>query len=414
MSNKLFICLVLILLCKHAYMQNIQTIKGQISCSNDTITIPYAHIGILGTGIGTVSNINGNFELKGQFNFEKDTLMISHIEYEKKLIPISKLAADTNFIKLVRNEYLLADVIVLPDDKKKEIFKNVIKNLKNNYPDKLYQCEAFYREIQYQKRTNKHTRLIESAVNIQDGKTTSPLSKIKCSLLQFRKSDNFTEEHWGSKLLKKMLDLSPNHLHLLLVGNPIRYYKDRLHTSKFNPLTQRYKDKELKFALSHIIQKLDDQIYVFKSTQGISCTFYINSKDYAILKYEEEMKSKTSLIFKSSYQYKKIDNKYYPAFYYNVSITDYLKNSKGLGITESSLTFVNYSPDRKKFKRLRSKHVLPNEIDLYEQKMEYDENFWANYNILLDEPLEDKVISDLERKTSLQSQFKENATNQNQ
>jgi len=395
-------------------MQNIQTIKGQLSCENDTISISYAHVGIPGTGIGTVSNINGNFELKGAFNLEKDTLMISHIEYEKKMIPLNELTADTNYIKLARNEYLLADVIVLPDDKKKEIFKKVIKNLKNNYPDKLYQCEAFYRETQYQQRTKKHCRLIEAAVNIQDGKVTAPLSKIKCSLLQFRKSDNFTEEHWGSKLLKKMLDLSPNHLHLLLVGNPVRYYKDRLHTSKFNPITQRYKGKELEFALSHVIKKSDDKIYVFKTTKGLSCTIYINSKDYAILKYEEEMKSKTRIIFKNSYHYKKIDNKYYPTFFYNVGITDYLKNSKGMGITESSLTFVNYSPDRKKFKRLRSKHVLPNELDLYEQEMEYDEIFWANYNILLDEPLEDKTISDLERKTSLQSQFKENATNQNQ
>ncbi|WP_282016373.1 carboxypeptidase-like regulatory domain-containing protein [Marinifilum flexuosum] len=411
MSNKLFICLALMLLCNHAYMQNIQIIKGQITCSNDTIAIPYAHIGIMGTGIGTVSNINGDFELKGQFNLEKDTLMISHIEYEKKLIPLSELVSDTNFIKLARNEYLLADVIVLPDNKKKEIFKNVIENLKNNYPDKLYQCEAFYREIQYQERTKKHTRLIESAVNIQDGKVTGPLSKIKCSLLQFRKSDNFTEEHLGSKLFKKMFNFSPNYLHHLLVRNPIRYYRDRLHTSKFNPLTQKYKGKELEFALSHVIKKSDDKIYVFKTTKGFYCTIYINSKDYAILKYEEEMKGKTSLIYKNSYHYKKIDNKYYPAFFYSASVTDYLKNSKGLGITESSLTFVNYSPDRKKFKRLRSKHVLPNELDLYEQEMEYDEIFWANYNILLDEPLEDKIITDLERKTSLQSQFKENATN---
>ncbi|NOU61603.1 carboxypeptidase-like regulatory domain-containing protein [Marinifilum caeruleilacunae] len=411
MSNKLFICLVFMLLSKHAYMQNTQIIRGQISCLADTVAIPYAHVGILGTGIGTVTNIKGDFELKGQFNLEKDTLMVSHIEYEKKLIPLNELLSDTCYIKLVRNEYLLADVIVLPDNKKEEIFTNVIKNLKLNYPGKLYQCEAFYREVQYQERTKQHTRLIESAVNIQDGKVTAPLSKIKCSLLQFRKSDNFTEEHLGSKLFKKMLGFSQNYLHYLLVGNPVRYFKDRLHTSKFNPLSQKYKDKELQFVLSHLIKKTDYEIYVFKSTQSIPCTFYINSKDYAILKYEEELRTNTRLIAKRSYQYTKIDNKYYPAFFYSVSITDYLKSSKGLGITESSLTFVNYSPDRKKFKRLRSKHVVPNEIDLYDQEMEYDENFWTNYNILLDEPLEEKVITDLEKKSSLQSQFKDNATN---
>lgn len=413
--NKIIILTISFILSLNSFLlaQDLKIIKGQISSLSDTISIPYAHIGILGTGIGTVSNINGNFELKGEFNTEKDTLMISHVEYEKKLIPLNELVADTNYIKLARNEYLLADVIVLPDDKKEEIFKKAIKNLKINYPDKLYQCEAFYREIQYEQKTKKHCRLIEAAINIQDGKATSPLSKIKCSLLQFRKSNNFTEEHWGSKLLKKILGYHTNYLQHLLIGNPIRYYKDRLHTSNFNALAREYNNKKIKFEVSQIIKKHNNDVYVLihQSPYDFVCKFYINKNDHAIIQYEKEMRSKIGLVYKIVYQFKKINNKYYPAFFYNASVTDYLKNSKGLGITESSLTFVNYSPERKKFKRLRSKHVLPNEVDLYDQEMEYDENFWANYNILLDEPLEDKVITDLERETSLQNQFKENATN---
>lgn len=405
MNRGIFVATILLFLLQFSFAQNQQNLKGEIMVLNDTVAVPYAHVSILGTSKGTVSNINGYFELKGKFNRNTDTLVVSNIEYQKKQIPLSILVADTNRIYLKKNKYLLAEAIVLPESTKKEIFRNVIQNIKKNYADKLYQSEAFYREVQYEKNSEKYTRLIEVAINIQDGKITAPLSKIKCSILQFRKSDNFTrEDNEQAKSLKKLLELQDNRLQILLTQNPIRYYKSRLKTSKFNPINEAYKNDNPKYnlLLERVIKKENSDIYVF---QIGSFSLYINKKDYAILRIDQNLYD----IVHSTYRYKKIGEKYFPVFFSCKNVSNWFKKKKGLGYTQNSLTFVNYSTNKKHFKRLRSKYTLPKEIDLYKQKVVYDEKFWNNYNILIDEPLSSKVIFDLGKKKSLQKQFEENA-----
>ncbi|WP_321515138.1 carboxypeptidase-like regulatory domain-containing protein [Marinifilum fragile] len=409
MKKKLLLFNALLLLISQlSFAQNIHIIKGKISSTNDSLPIPYAHIGILDSGIGSISNNEGNFELKGEFDIEKDSLTISHIEYENICIPLKNIIADTNYIQLKKSEYELGEVIVLPSDKINEIFKHVIENLTINYPDKLYQCEAFYREVQYELKSKTNTRLIEAAINIQDGKITSPRSKIKCSVLQLRKSKNYTQEHWGSKLMNKLF-INYNQLYYLLRGNPTRCYKELLSKGDLycNPIQWASENKKGTLSLKSLIKKKGQEIYVFQYDLGpeLSFNFYINKSDYAILQFDHELKN----IQKQSYYFTKIDDKYFPSFFKSENIQSVLKDSKGLGMTISSLSFVNHNPNRKNFKRLRSKHVAIKDLELYDLKMEYDENFWSNYNILLDEPIDPKIISDLEQNKSIKTQFKENS-----
>ncbi|WP_321279643.1 carboxypeptidase-like regulatory domain-containing protein [Marinifilum fragile] len=399
---------ILIIISQNCFSQNIHIIKGKISSTNDSLPIPYAHIGILDSGVGSISNNEGNFELKGEFDIEKDSLIISHIEYEKICIPLKNIIADTNYIQLKKSEYELGEVIVLPSDKINDIFKHVIENLTINYPDKLYQCEAFYREVQYELKSKTNTRLIEAAINIQDGKITSPRSKIKCSVLQLRKSKNYTQEHWGSKLMNKLF-INYNQLYYLLRGNPTRCYKELLSKGDLycNPIQWASENKKGILSLKSLIKKKGQEIYVFQYDLGpeLSFNFYINKSDYAILQFDHELKN----IQKQSYYFTKIDDKYFPSFFKSENIQSVLKDSKGLGMTISSLSFVNHNPIRKNFKRLRSKHVAIKDLELYDLKIEYDENFWSNYNILLDEPIDPKIISDLEQNKSIKTQFKENS-----
>jgi len=389
--------------------QEFEKINGYVTAHNDTTRIAYAHVTILGTGIGTVTNINGDFQIKGNFNLQKDSLVISHIEYEKRQIALTELLADTNHIQLNRNKYILTDIIIIPEEQKNKIIKNVIEKIKSNYSDRLYQSEAFYREVQYDEKTKTYSRLVEAAMNIQDGKITAPISKMKCSILQFRKSDNFTNEHWGSKMLKKLIDL-PNGLHILLRDNSIRGYKTSKREGFHNRL--RYiNEKQLdSLRILGTIRKNNEDIYVFQySYNENSSTFYVNKNNYAVLQFDFKCETENLTLYKGTYHFKKIDKKYYPAYFSYESISGIRSNSEGLGMSKTSLTFVNYNLNKKTFKRLRNKHVLPKDVDLYDNKMKYNESFWDNYNILLEEPLDNKVVSDLEKKNNLQKQFKNNA-----
>ncbi|MCL3780346.1 carboxypeptidase-like regulatory domain-containing protein [Prolixibacteraceae bacterium JC049] len=384
--------------------EEVKIFKGKIIADNDTIPVAYAHIGVLHSGIGTVSNINGEFELKGSFNIKEDSLVVSHIEYEKRTIALKDLTREISVIRLNKNDYELGEVIVFPQDRVKEIFRNVIKNLKVNYPTKLYQCEAFYREAIYEEKTETYTRLLEAALNIQDGRVTAATSRMKCSVLQLRKSEDNNDEHWWCKLMNKVFS-TPNNLYLLLRDNPVRIYKENNRKSMqyYNPLRSVIKEERNITRLSGIIKNANgDDIYHFcRKSNELEMNFYVNSTDYAIVQFDCELRS----IQKKEYRFVKIDEKYYPAFFQQKSIKSILKQSKGLSRSETTLTFVNYSPDKRKFKRLKSKHVLPKTLDLYKEEAVYDEGFWDNYNVLLKNPIKEKIITDLSKEETLKSQF---------
>ena len=42
------------------------------------------------------------------------------------------------------------------------------------------------------------------------------------------------------------------------------------------------------------------------------------------------------------------------------------------------------------------------------QHENYNEHFWANYNVIKETPLDKKIVHDLEEHASLEEQFKEN------
>jgi hypothetical protein len=64
-------------------------ITGKISCS-DKDKLEYVNIGIRGKSFGTTTNKDGLFQLKMPFfDFVKDSLYISFIGYNAKLVPIT-------------------------------------------------------------------------------------------------------------------------------------------------------------------------------------------------------------------------------------------------------------------------------------------------------------------------------------
>ena len=85
--------------------------------------IVFANIGIIGKNIGTVSDVTGWFKIELNSNFDKDTLCISCIGYEKRTYLIVDFKdnirnADQVKIELLPKSYLLEEVIIQPVDTK--------------------------------------------------------------------------------------------------------------------------------------------------------------------------------------------------------------------------------------------------------------------------------------------------------
>jgi hypothetical protein len=75
--------------------------------------IPYVNIGLKMTGNGTVSDENGGFQLTGDFHYDIDSLVFSHIGYLTKTICANR--KDSILIQLLPVQYKLNEVKISAD-----------------------------------------------------------------------------------------------------------------------------------------------------------------------------------------------------------------------------------------------------------------------------------------------------------
>lgn len=84
-------------------------VSGTILDINTQLPIAYVNIGFSEKGIGTVSDINGQFELKIPVELEKEVLQISHVGYENRSISIQQLLKSSEPIEIL----LVSDIVEL-------------------------------------------------------------------------------------------------------------------------------------------------------------------------------------------------------------------------------------------------------------------------------------------------------------
>jgi iron complex outermembrane recepter protein len=112
---KLRNCFTVILIFSFQFFYS-QIIKGKVIDNNSGSGISFAEIFCLETQNGTVSDIDGNWELENPFNF-KITLLIKADEFDNKLIKVENQEKDLT-IKLVHSHIHLDEVIVSTSDSK--------------------------------------------------------------------------------------------------------------------------------------------------------------------------------------------------------------------------------------------------------------------------------------------------------
>jgi hypothetical protein len=92
-----------------------QNLSGIVINEKSKLPVEYVNIGVIGKNAGTVSDINGKFNLFIDPQFEEDTLLFSSIGYFPYSIKISELKKrEDQTVLLKENVYQLNEVIVHP------------------------------------------------------------------------------------------------------------------------------------------------------------------------------------------------------------------------------------------------------------------------------------------------------------
>jgi CubicO group peptidase (beta-lactamase class C family) len=99
------------------------SIKGKVVDQSTKKPIAYANIGIVNTGIGTISNEDGSFSLQLQNVNLKDTLRLSAIGFAKKNIPIQSFFNRDVTVHLKEQITELREVTVTSKKEKNKFFK---------------------------------------------------------------------------------------------------------------------------------------------------------------------------------------------------------------------------------------------------------------------------------------------------
>jgi hypothetical protein len=420
-------------------------LSGLVIDSKTKETLPHAHLLIKNAGAGTITNQEGKFYFKISGHLAGNEIQFSFLGYKNGSFKIPHSDIDSIIVEMEPKPYTLSDIYILPEGTQAVDFvKKAVKNIKRNYHRSTIQMKAFYRNTNFS--NGKASQLIEAALLIEDKGIDNTSSSTKIELQEIRKSSNYLipqpkkyeifEKFWGQK----------NFIHRCYNKNMVRFYREGWW---FGPLTE-YQDFKYVFEGSLWLDSV--KVYKIKyiwnamlpdgkrvtERENVSETggyFYIGAKDFAILKIEQKtwhninspwyrlennQRSKTP----NEICYQKINGKYYLKYITGNTIPNGLfgefENDNGnredliiktLQWAEEILLVTQIQTDRKQFDKIKYREKLARDENSYRKNYPYNAGFWKNYNVMKQNPLEEKFIKEMEWEKSLDIQFDENSSN---
>jgi hypothetical protein len=384
------------------------TISGKVLDREDNEPLPLASIYIKGQTIGTVANLDGEFDFHFSATLRMEMIVISMLGYENYEAPAWSLLDDSNpkTILLSKSATLLGEVLVTTDSLSGgEIFRIAMSRIDQNYPAQPFLMDGFYRDIKKVSGTN--IALLEAAVKIYDENYAEPRNKAKLrervKLIEVRKSlgyeSKFTSFFSENNLLED-----------LLLHNNIRYRQIDMHEDFFKSM-EREDDS---YYNGH-------PIYVVTQKEGLDLKVFVDKEDFSIIHLEYEqidtadnLARKKNLVsrliaVRKTLDFRKYNNKMYLNY---ITVTSrenwYDPETNALKFETELIQDLMINEIHPEVKESISATEKMRNYGLQYQDYPYNKNFWDNYNVIKETPLDIQIRIDLEKHGALETQFQEN------
>lgn len=365
----------------------------------------FASVGIKGTSLGTVSNKIGEFDFHIPAEHKTGQLVISMLGYENGEAPIQSLVGhDTLIFRLNKAVKVLDEVVIKDSLSGGDIVSIAISRIDQNYPMTPFMLDGFYRDIK--KVGGIYSSLLEAAVKIYDEDYKEPRNKLRLrervALIEVRKSlgyNNKFAQYFDQK----------NLLEELLLHNTVRYRQFSDEPLFFDSF-KRQKTSFYNGRRVHVVVLRSDDYFL---------KMYVGVNNYAIIRLEYEriypedwvVKKKNSIFSRYVSDKKVIDFKEFQGKMYlnymnlTSKINWYNEKSGDLRFEtelyqELLINKVYTEPDE----RIASSRKM-RRYGLQYQDQNYNKEFWDNYNVIKETPLDKEIVRDLERSGDLDEQF---------
>ncbi len=402
--RNLFLLIVLMMVALIGQAQKI-TISGTVIDKETKEPLPFASIGVRGKSIGTITNLQGDFDFHIPVELQNDLLIINMLGYKSYEAPIWTLMGVSQLIiEVEKSTFVLNEVLISDSLNGGEILQIALSRIEQNYPMTPYLMDGFYRDIK--KVGGTYISLLEAAVKIYDEDYAEPRNKFKLrervSLLELRRSIGYESKFTA------YFD-QDNLLEDLLLHNSIRYRHFPIEQVFYNNLKRErdsyYNGHEV-FVVSYKGEYLL-HVYVEKGTYAILRTEFENNQEEALTK-KRGLESKFVRL-KRVIEFKPYEGKYYLNFItVDSKVNWYDVKTKELRFeTElmQSLLINEIIPNPEN--RIATTEKMRN-YGLQYQDLPYNKEFWDNYNVIKESPLDRKILEDLEKQGPLEKQFKDN------
>jgi len=426
--------------------ENYFLVSGKILDNNNFKEIPYVNIYVEGSTMGTITNKDGDYELKIPLKFKEKVLVFSCIGYETQEHKINSILNVNLKEKLIKLEEVTVNPI-----KPIELLQQAIKKIPQNYPTNAVYYDAFYRSLT--KENNKYVRLLEASCIYNYASYIEIFDITNAQKMYFRKNKNYNcsfnegMNNWFDlyvnpndqvKIIESRISEDNSSLgnEILLVGGPlnliatdkVKYLNAFLNKKHFNHYKYSeektvsfdnkdvyvvsFKPKLIQFRDKNpgIIKFVNRRKYLNAEFEG---KIYIEAENKAIIRIEYNIVYKNSLRKRYPYpysvriDYKQIKNKWYLSqILRKRSNKEYLGKNDTLSV-EEQLIINNVRLNN--INNFSKSEIFPHSRfnSLYKVPMNYNQEYWDKYNIVTHNKIQTKAIIDLEKNKALVQQYKD-------
>lgn len=160
-------------------------LSGKLLNSQNKEEIPYASISVVGHPFGTISNVDGEFQLKIPSEYESDTLVVSCLGYNRLYILPDTLQQGELDIYLDPVEIQLREVLVSAANPI-QVLDKMLENIDDNYSTNTQLMTSFYREVL--KQDKEYINVSEAVMDILKASYSNPFRQDQIRYLKGRKS----------------------------------------------------------------------------------------------------------------------------------------------------------------------------------------------------------------------------------
>ena len=146
------------------YPDSIHILRGRVLGDDTNDPLVSASISVYSSNVSSITNQDGYFSIRIPASLRHSTLIIRHLGYENKEIPVITLIdTPNNYITLASSPFLLSEVEVVSGDGT-DLIQEAFRKIPQNYPNYPNMMVAFYRE--FVKKGSRHISLVEAVLDI--------------------------------------------------------------------------------------------------------------------------------------------------------------------------------------------------------------------------------------------------------